>query len=219
MNSGSFRALALAALAVCALAAPVYAQNEGAPISKAVIVNSLSKDITLDSSGVAVQPSMDLWVQFAFNSAQLTPLGRQQLDQLGMALNDKALVTWGFQLEGHTDAVGAADYNMRLSLERANAVKHYLMTQHGVNPLRLAPMGLGFTRLADSAHPEAAINRRVEVRRVDMAVMNTGAQALPPLAPPAPAAQLLPPAAGGRLTPTPVRQSAPAAGGRLTPTP
>ncbi len=133
------------------------------------IIQSLSKDITLDRPGHAARartPSVDLRVQFAFNSAELLPAGRRQLDELAMALASKALATWGFELAGHTDRVGSAEYNLRLSLDRANAVKQYLVVTHGLNGHRLLPIGLGASRLADPAHPEAAINRRVEVRRV-----------------------------------------------------
>jgi outer membrane protein OmpA-like peptidoglycan-associated protein len=200
MTNTQFRRAAGLALLACVLALPAHAQSEEATIPKAAIVESLSKDVVIDSAGRAMQPAVDLWVQFAFNSAQLTPLGRRQLDELGMALNDKALVTWGFQLAGHTDAVGSAAYNLRLSLERANAVKAYLMTQHGINPGRLVTQGYGYTRLADPANPKAAINRRVEVGRV---LMQDGAAVAPAPAvvstpAPAPAAP-----AGGRLVPTP----------------
>jgi outer membrane protein OmpA-like peptidoglycan-associated protein len=177
------------------------------PVSSDRIIRSLSRDIVLDQpaqgGGVAVaQPSVDLYVQFAFNSAELTPLGRRQLDELGKALNSRSLLTWGFELAGHTDAVGAADYNMRLSLERANAVKHYLVTMHSLNPGRLLPVGFGFTRLADPANPRSVINRRVEVKRVAMVngqAVSSGAQGAVGFQAPAPAPTTL----GGRLVPTP----------------
>lgn len=185
------------------------------------IVKSLSKDIVLDRNAPANAPAstapaangnqatparpavaarpgpaVNLQVQFAFNSAELEPAGRRQLDELGKALNHKSLSTWGFELTGHTDKVGSAEYNLKLSLERANAVKHYLMVKHGINPARLIPLGLGFSQLANPAQPTAAINRRVEVRRVRLDAVGT-APASP--AQHAPANRPI----GGRLVPTP----------------
>jgi outer membrane protein OmpA-like peptidoglycan-associated protein len=213
--------LALAALGFACTSPLAQAAGEGeAPVSANRILKSLDRDIVLDrppaGGGAAasapaplVQPSLDLYVQFAFNSAELLPRGRQQLDQLGQALNNRRLLKWGFELAGHTDAVGDADYNMKLSLERANAVKHYLVTKHRLNPNRLVPLGFGYTRLANQANPTAAINRRVEVRRVALAngravTLGQGqdVQYIPaPGLLQRPAAQ--PAATGGRLVPTP----------------
>ena len=130
-------------------------------------------------------------MQFAFSSAELLPAGRRQLDELAMALSSKTLATWGFELAGHTDRVGNAAYNLQLSMDRANAVKQYLVVTHGLNASRLIPMGHGSSRLADPGNPTAAINRRVEVRRVAL-----NASAEPVGAPP----RVTP---GGRLVTTP----------------
>ncbi|QIL73088.1 OmpA family protein [Diaphorobacter sp. HDW4B] len=182
--------------------------SEQAPlVGSDTIVKSLSKDIVLDRAGNGVsnqtpayQPAVDLNVQFAYDSAELLPHGRMQLDELGAALNHKSLMKWGFQLGGHTDASGSAEYNNRLSLERANAVKQYLIVRHGLNPNRLQAAGFGFTRLADPGNPRAAVNRRVEVRRVILdASVGQPAVAIP--LQPSPAPQSAP--AGGRLVSTP----------------
>ena len=100
---------------------------------------------------------------------ELTPHGQRQIDELAQALASKSLSSVGFELIGHTDQVGDAQYNLRLSLERANAIRDYLQLTHGIAPERLQAIGLGFSRLADKAHPRAPINRRVEVRRVVVA--------------------------------------------------
>lgn len=211
---------ALAALAAMYIGSTLIVQSAHAQpaepngtISSSRILSTFNRDIVLDrpnvtgqtASAAVQQPALDLFVQFAFNSADLLPQGRKQLDELGKALSNRSLVKWGFELAGHTDAVGSEDYNLRLSLERANAVKHYLVVKHGLNPNRLVPMGFGFSRPAYPADPKAGINRRVEVRRVALAdgravtlgQNSTGALAPTPLAP-APR-----PATGGRLVPTP----------------
>jgi outer membrane protein OmpA-like peptidoglycan-associated protein len=147
--------------------------------------------------------AVDLQVQFAFNSAELLPIGRQQLDELAFALADRALQADGFELTGHTDRVGDADYNMRLSLERASVVRNYLVTAHGIVPQRLMTAGLGFSRLADPANPTAAVNRRVEVRRLVMAQAPQMPQ-MPQISAPLQPMPAMPAAAGGgRIVPTP----------------
>ena len=58
-----------------------------------------------------------------------------------------------------------ADYNDRLSCERALSARRYLVVQHGIDADRLVPMGFGFEKLKDPLQPRAAVNRRVEIRR------------------------------------------------------
>jgi OOP family OmpA-OmpF porin len=67
-------------------------------------------------------------------------------------------------IEGHTSAVGNANYNMSLSEKRALAVKTLLIEQYGVDASRISAVGYGETRLKDIANTEVAhtANRRVE---------------------------------------------------------
>ena len=69
------------------------------------------------------------------------------------------------RIEGHTDNTGSADANMRLSQERAAAVKDVLVKEHGIDASRLETAGLGDTKpVADNKTPEGrSSNRRVEV--------------------------------------------------------
>ena len=185
---------AFAAAGMVLASAAAFAQD--APIVKSArILESLTaKDIVVDNTGRAAgharNPAIDLQVQFAFNSADLLPIGRTQLDELAMALSDRSLQVDGFEIIGHTDRVGTLDYNLRLSQERAVAVRNYLVTTHGISPNRLMTTGLGYSRLADVNRPTASINRRVEIRRVAM-----GQGFAAPVARPA--------GSGGRLVPTP----------------
>lgn len=68
------------------------------------------------------------------------------------------------EIQGHTDSSGAADYNMTLSLRRANAVRDYLI-RAGIAPQRLRVKGYGEERpIATNETPEGrAQNRRVEL--------------------------------------------------------
>jgi outer membrane protein OmpA-like peptidoglycan-associated protein len=202
INRRQIGLLAASTLLALAIGNTALAQQEGVVSSEKILkaLTTESKDIVLDASGRAApprDPSIDLQVQFDFNSANLKPIGRKQLDELAKALNHKSLSLSGFELAGHTDKVGDAQYNIQLSTDRANSVRAYLISTHGIADQRLQTAGFGFSRLADASRPTAAINRRVEVRRIKVMLPTNGAnQANPPAV--APSRSL-----GGRLVPTP----------------
>ncbi len=134
----------------------------------------LSRGFVPGGRGVSVEgptesvarPSVDLEVNFEFNSTRLSTDAMLTLDQLGRAFNDPALAGMRFQIAGHTDGKGTEPYNQKLSEQRAAAVKAYMVTKHRVDGTRLETVGLGESQLIDPAHPEAAINRRVQVTKV-----------------------------------------------------
>ena len=71
-----------------------------------------------------------------------------------------------FAVEGHTDARGSADYNQRLSQQRALAVRDLLKTR-GVDEDRLVASGKGATTPVNTAEPFAPENRRVRIVNLD----------------------------------------------------
>jgi OmpA-OmpF porin, OOP family len=110
-------------------------------------------------------PSASLFIQFSTGSAGLTPQAVAVLDELGKALASNALASYRFRVEGHTDTVGAKDYNRVLSERRAAAVVAYIRRKFGIDEGRMVPVGLGSEQLlvqtADQT-PEAR-NRRVKI--------------------------------------------------------
>ncbi len=110
-------------------------------------------------------PSVNIEVQFATDSAELTPAARASLDQLGRALTSSDLAGYRFRIEGHTDTVGSPDHNRSLSARRADAVVDYLASTYKVDRARLQPVGLGSDNLAVPTGPQVAEprNRRVQV--------------------------------------------------------
>jgi OOP family OmpA-OmpF porin len=76
-----------------------------------------------------------------------------------MKLNPSVMI----QLSGHTDNRGRHEMNMKLSRERVDAVKAYLVSK-GVESRRISGQGFGGTRpIADNdAEETRALNRRVE---------------------------------------------------------
>lgn len=117
----------------------------------------------------AAAPSIDLTINFAFGSSELTPKSQASLDALAQAMNDATLSGYGFLVAGHTDAKGTDAFNDQLSFERASSVVRYLAYYGHVDPRRLAPYAFGEHQLKDSDDPEGAINRRVQFVTIDAA--------------------------------------------------
>ncbi len=109
-----------------------------------------------------VKPSLSLQIQFDFNSARVLPESQQALINLAQAMQSRELADVKFAVEGHTDAKGRADYNLKLSEQRAHAVSAVLAS-HGVTMARLAAVGKGASEPANAADPLAAENRRVRI--------------------------------------------------------
>ena len=82
-------------------------------------------------------------VLFETGSATLKPVSRAELDRLRDLLNSRPQLR--IQLNGHTDNVGSAADNLRLSEDRARAVYDYLVAA-GIDPARLRSAGYGETR-------------------------------------------------------------------------
>jgi outer membrane protein OmpA-like peptidoglycan-associated protein len=107
--------------------------------------------------------ALSLPVQFAFDSAEILPAARGQLDALAQGIRLlPALKT--VVIEGHTDAAGTDQYNEQLSQRRAYAVKRYLVAEHHIDPARLRAIGLGKYEPLPGKDPLAAENRRVQFR-------------------------------------------------------
>lgn len=101
-------------------------------------------------------------VLFETGRAELKPGATRSLDQLAQALrsDDRS----GVAIEGHTDSTGSRDYNVDLSLRRAQSVQAYLVT-HGVSPARITVRGMGpdFPVAGNDSASGRLQNRRVEV--------------------------------------------------------
>ncbi|AKC88156.1 hypothetical protein WQ53_03115 [Pseudoxanthomonas suwonensis] len=105
---------------------------------------------------------MSMQIQFGFNSSQIEGGSLQTMENLALALASPELQDRNFTIIGHTDGVGSADYNRRLSQARARSVRDFLV-QRGVAGARLNTQGMGFDSLLNPADPAAAENRRVEI--------------------------------------------------------
>ncbi len=105
-------------------------------------------------------------IQFDFDSARVKPESQQALANLADAVQSPELGSAKFAIEGHTDAKGRADYNLKLSQQRADAVVALLVSR-GVQAARLVATGKGSGEPANAADPLAAENRRVRIVNLD----------------------------------------------------
>ncbi len=109
------------------------------------------------------KPSIDLEINFDYNSDMVRPRARQPLNELGRALSNEQMNGTVFLVNGHTDAVGGADFNQDLSERRAEAVKRILIQEFRLPADTLVAVGYGKTQLKNTANPFAAENRRVQI--------------------------------------------------------
>ena len=130
------------------------------PVSRQYILGEL---VPINEDAEYRVRSIDLDIAFGYDSAKLTDAAKQQLDELGAALNAPELAKSQFGINGHTDAKGKAEYNKLLSERRATSVAVYLSETFDIDPTRLVAKGLGEEELKNAENPNAAENRRVEI--------------------------------------------------------
>ena len=141
------------------------------PLAVADTLSSESIEKALEEKpktrGIFVRPKakVDLNIPFELNSSNLKPQAVDQLTQLNTALQKDSLADYRFQIIGHTDASGSADYNRRLSRARAESVRQFLLDA-GIPAERLEVVGSGEDDLLYPERPLHADNRRVEIRNL-----------------------------------------------------
>jgi outer membrane protein OmpA-like peptidoglycan-associated protein len=109
------------------------------------------------------KPSIDLEINFDYNSANISKTAQPGVKALGQALSDPALKGATFIIAGYTDAKGTEQYNQTLSERRAEAIKKYLVDHEKIPAANLVTVGYGETQLKNKDDPNAAENRRVQV--------------------------------------------------------
>lgn len=117
-----------------------------------------------DAKEIAQLPDrlcIGLKVEFDTDKADVKPQFHNEIAKVGDFM--KKYPTTTAIIEGHTDKVGSADYNMKLSQRRAESVVKYLTDNFGIEPSRLSAKGYGFSRpIAYNTTAEGrAKNRRI----------------------------------------------------------
>ena len=161
--------LVLCLLLVAGLCTNVQAQTPVREMS----VDDLAKALTPQQAttrsfrNLKVAPAaVDLVINFEFNSARILDSSTPQLQSLAVAMKLQQLQPLRFQVEGHTDAKGGAQYNQLLSEKRAQGVVGFLIKQ-GIASGRLIAVGKGFDELLNKDDPNAAENRRVRISTLE----------------------------------------------------
>lgn len=124
-------------------------ENSGCPVIDTKIIkklNEYSKSVLFDSGKATIK-----------TDSYLT------LDAMSEIM--KEYEATNFSIEGHTDNVGKPDGNLKLSADRALAIKNYLISK-GINENRLKSEGFGASKPIASNQTSAgkSINRRVEIK-------------------------------------------------------
>ena len=156
---------------------------KGAQVTESALIDALALDLpqaagegktrgfrpATERLGEAVKPAKphagkaSLLITFLTNSADLTGETKLMLDTLARALESDKLAGFGFKVEGHADARGESDTNLKLSQLRAEAVTHYLVSRHQILPERLTAVGKGASEQLNKQQIDAPENRRVTI--------------------------------------------------------
>jgi outer membrane protein OmpA-like peptidoglycan-associated protein len=102
---------------------------------------------------------------FAFGKATLPDQAKAKIDELVAQLKADPKGAF-FEIEGHTDNVGDKAYNEKLGMERADAVRMYLYTQHQIPLHRINVISYGEDKpvAPNNTRTGRAQNRRVVIR-------------------------------------------------------
>lgn len=124
------------------------------------VVREMHNKLTIDKKLVLYG------INFAVNSSEIVPASVTVLRQLAEILLANPEIR--IRIEGHTDSDGSEAHNDKLSLDRAQAVKSYLLTQYSIADVRVGVEGKGerFPVSSNETELGRAANRRVEVHNV-----------------------------------------------------
>jgi len=100
-------------------------------------------------------------IPFASGSAEIPPASTAVIDEVARIMTENPSLR--IEIQGHTDNVGDDVLNMRLSLERAESVRRYLL-EHGIAADRLVARGYGESRptAGNGTAGGRSANRRIE---------------------------------------------------------
>ena len=104
-------------------------------------------------------------VTFPLNRAEVSDDAKKLIDEAIAQLKAENKGVY-FEIEGHTDSTGPAEYNQKLGEDRAVAVRDYLHDQHGLALNRMQVISYGATKpVVDNKTKEnRALNRRVVIK-------------------------------------------------------
>jgi outer membrane protein OmpA-like peptidoglycan-associated protein len=105
-------------------------------------------------------------INFEFDSSVISINSYEILKRIGNVLNRDDMQTVKFEIIGHTDAKGDANYNQKLSEKRAKSVKNYLIDNYEIKSSRLKDIGKGESQLLPNIDSLDSKNRRVQINTI-----------------------------------------------------
>ena len=112
---------------------------------------------------LAELPQLAVDIEFENNSVAIEPQSYRTIGLIADALHHPILRNYKFLIVGHTNATGAPDHNLELSLQRANAILVALSTTFSIPAGQLEAIGVGQEMPLDATNPKAPANRRVQL--------------------------------------------------------
>ncbi|MDH4210749.1 MAG: OmpA family protein [candidate division WOR-3 bacterium] len=105
-------------------------------------------------------------INFEFNKATILSESYPIIDEAAAIVMNHPDIK--VEIQGHTDGIGSAEYNLQLSYMRANAVRDYLIEVHEISPERLFLMAYGESR---PVAPNTTEQGRYKNRRVEFFII------------------------------------------------
>lgn len=146
-----------------AVKAPGYLfHSENLNIPPSTIYREIEKDIKLKKLEIGSSIVLNN-IFFDFNKSSLRPESYSELENLINLMNQYP--TLKIEISGHTDNIGSATYNKKLSEDRAKSVVDYLVSK-GISATRLTYAGYGFDKPIATNETEEGrqLNRRTEFK-------------------------------------------------------
>jgi outer membrane protein OmpA-like peptidoglycan-associated protein len=109
------------------------------------------------------KPSIELVIQFDFDSALPSQSSRPSIERLGRALSSPDLKGFIFVIAGYTDGLEDEAYSQRLSERRAETIKRKLVESYNIPQEDLVTVGYGSSKLKVPMNPFDRANNRVEI--------------------------------------------------------
>jgi peptidoglycan-associated lipoprotein len=147
------------------------AANTAAAGAQSTAVTAVSKADAVDKATKRVLYQVTLSEDqgnFKFDSADLPDTAKGKIDDVVKPILANPNGAY-FEVEGYTDNVGSKDYNMKLGLERAEAVKRYIYEQYHIPLFRISVISYG---PENPVAPNTTKDGRAQNRRVVIKVLN-----------------------------------------------
>ena len=152
-----------------AIALPLYAQQENVKVVDLAFkvidldfhqqdVGFNVQDLAIKETATEVQIDLNADVLFDFDKADVLPKAEETLKKAADAIRERG-PKGTVRVEGHTDSKGDDNYNMKLSVRRAESIRDWLVQKGGLSGVNFTTKGFGETQpVAPNANPDGSDN-------------------------------------------------------------